>query len=121
VVRRKCLIWYIESVPWRLETLNATVDAELDALPVDMRARSIRIAELIESVGLPQVREPHGKHLQGPLWAIRLSGRAGIARALYVTMRQQRVIVVRAFVKKTLKTPPGEIARALTRLNDERP
>ena len=68
VARRECLIWYIESVPWRLETLNATVDAELDALPVDMRARFIRVAELIESVGLPQVREPHVKHLQGPLW-----------------------------------------------------
>ena len=108
-------------MPWRLETLNATVDAELDALPVDMRARFIRIVELIESVGLPQVREPHVKHLQGPLWEIRLTGRAGIARALYVTMRQQRVIVVRAFVKKTQKTPPGEIALALARLKDVRP
>ena len=73
------------------------------------------------AVGLPQVREPHVKHLQGPLWEIRLSGRAGIARALYVTMRQQRVIVVRAFVKKTQKTPPGEIALALARLKDVRP
>ena len=52
---------------------------------------------------------------------IRLSGRAGIARALYVTMRQQRVIVVRAFVKKNQKTPPGEIALALARLKDVRP
>jgi phage-related protein len=86
-----------------------------------MRARFIRIAEFIEFVGLPQVREPHVKHLQGPLWEIRLSGRAGIARALYVTMRQQRVIVVRAFVKKTQKTPPGEIALALARLKDVRP
>ena len=106
---------------WRVETLNAAVDAELGALPVDMRARFIRIAELIEAVGLPQVREPHVKHLQGPLWEIRLSGRAGIARALYVTMREHRVIVVRVFVKKTQKTPPGEIALALTRLRDGRP
>jgi phage-related protein len=86
-----------------------------------MRARFIRIPELIESVGLPQVREPHVKHLQGPLWEIRLSGRAGIARALYVTMRQQRVIAVRAFVKETQKTPPGEIAMALARPKDARP
>ena len=106
---------------WRVETLNATVDAELEAFPSDMRARFIRVAELIEAVGLPQVREPHVKHLRGPLWEIRLSGRAGIARALYVTMRDQRVIVVRAFVKKTQKTPPGEIALALARLKDVRP
>ena len=67
------------------------------------------------------MREPQVKHLQGPLWEIRLGGRAGIARALYVTMRQQRVIVVRAFVKKTQKTPPSEIALALARLKDVRP
>lgn len=56
---------------WTVETLNTTVDKELAALPVDMRARFSRIAFLIESVGLEQVREPHVKHLEGPLWEIR--------------------------------------------------
>ena len=42
---------------WVVETLNATVDEELAALPEDMRARFTRIAELIEAVGLPNVRE----------------------------------------------------------------
>jgi hypothetical protein len=36
---------------------------------------------------------------------LRLTGRDGIARALYVTAIGQRVVVVRAFVKKTQKTP----------------
>jgi hypothetical protein len=44
---------------WTVETLNQTVDAELAELPADMRARLVRISELIESVGLPNVREPH--------------------------------------------------------------
>jgi phage-related protein len=69
---------------WTVETLNETVDAELAALPVDMRARFVRVAELIESMGLPNVREPHVKQIRGPLWEMRLKGRAGIARALYV-------------------------------------
>ncbi len=43
---------------WSVETLNETVDAELAGLPADMRARLVRIAELIESVGLPGVKEP---------------------------------------------------------------
>ncbi len=34
---------------WTVETLNETVDAELAALPDDMRARFMRIAELISS------------------------------------------------------------------------
>ena len=35
-------------VNWTIETLNTTVDKELAALPVDMRARFVRICELIE-------------------------------------------------------------------------
>lgn len=100
---------------WVVETLDATVDKELAALPADMRARFVRIAELIEAVGLPNVREPHVKHVSGALWEIRLKGKAGIARALYVTVVRQRVIVVRVFVKKTQKTPLGEIDIAMGR------
>lgn len=103
---------------WAVETLNETVDAELADLPADMRARFVRVAELIEAVGLPNVREPHVKHIHGPIWEIRLKGKAGIARALYVTVRGQRVIVVRAFVKKTQKTPAREIGLALQRAKE---
>ena len=60
---------------WTVETLNETVDAELAELPADMRARLIRISELIESVGLPNMKEPHVRHVRGPLWEIRLKGR----------------------------------------------
>ena len=38
-------------------------------------------------------------------WELRLTGRDRIARALYVTAIGRRVVVVRAFVKKTQKTP----------------
>ena len=101
-------------MPWSVETLNETVDAELAELPADMRARLVRVAGLIESVGLPNVKEPH-------VWEIRLKGKAGIARALYVTIREQRVVILRAFVKKTEKTPTGEIAVALQRAKELKP
>jgi len=106
---------------WTVETLDETVDAELDELPADMRARLVRISELIESVGLPNVKEPHVRHVRGPVWEIRLKGRVGIARALYVTAKERRVVIVRAFVKKTEKTPTGEIERALQRAKDVKP
>jgi ribosome-binding protein aMBF1 (putative translation factor) len=64
-------------------------------------------------VGLPNVKEPHVRHIRGPLWEIRLKGKAGIARALYVTVKEQRVVILRAFTKKTEKTPTGEIDLAL--------
>lgn len=100
---------------WTVETLNETVDAELEALPADMRARFWRIVELIESFGLERVREPHVKHLQGPLWEMRMRGRDGIARALYVTAVGRRVVVVRVFEKKTQQTPDRELRLALER------
>ena len=106
---------------WSVETLNETVDAELAELPADMRARLVRISELIESVGLPNVKEPHVRHVRGPLWEIRFKGKAGIARALYVTAKEQRVVVLRAFVKKTEKTPTGEIDLALQRAKELKP
>ena len=83
-----------------------------------MRARFVRVAELVEAVGLPSVREPHVKHLHGPIWEIRLKGKAGIARALYVTVPAQRVVVLRVFVKKTQKTPNSEIELALQRAKE---
>ena len=106
---------------WTVETLNETVDAELAELPADMRARLARISELIEAVGLPNVKEPHVRHVRGPLWEVRLKGRAGIARALYVAAKEQRVVILRAFIKKTEKTPTGEIDLALQRAKELKP
>jgi phage-related protein len=106
---------------WTVETLNETVDAELAELPADMRARLTRISELIESVGLPNVKEPHVRHIRGQLWEIRLKGKAGIARAVYVTAEEQRVVIVRAFITKTEKTPPGEILLAQERARELKP
>jgi phage-related protein len=104
-----------------VETLNETVDAELAELPADMRARLVRISELIESVGLPYVKGPHVRHVRGQLCEIRLKGKAGIARALYVTERTQRVVILRAFIKQTEKTPTGEIDLALQRAKELKP
>lgn len=106
---------------WTVGTLNETVDAELEALPADVRARFVRIAQLIEAVGLPQVGEPHVRHVSGAIWEFRLKGKSGIARALYVTVKPQRVVVLRVFVKKTQKTPLRELRVARERARELRP
>ncbi|MCY3752284.1 MAG: type II toxin-antitoxin system RelE/ParE family toxin [Gammaproteobacteria bacterium] len=103
---------------WRVETLNDTVDEELDALPADMRARFARICQLIAAVGLERMGAPHIKHVSGPLWEMRFGGRDGIARALCVAAAGRRVVVVRAFVKKTRRTPRREIEVALRRAGE---
>ena len=92
--------------------------AELEALPDDQQAHFTRIRLLIEDHGLLQVGLPHVRPVEGPLWEIRLKGKAGIARALYVVRVGKRVIVVRVFVKKTQATPRREITLALRRAKD---
>ena len=90
---------------WKIETLNPTVDRELEALPDDMKARFFWISKLICSHGLEKVGEPYVKHLQGILWEMRLKGRDGISRALYVVAKPKRVVVVRSVHQKDTENP----------------
>jgi len=93
--------------------LDDEVEAALDSLPLDIRASFLRIVEIICSHGLERVREPYVKHLEGQIWEMRMKGKDGIARALYLTASGKRIVIVHVFVKKTQKTPRHEILTAL--------
>jgi phage-related protein len=103
---------------WSFVFLNTTVRDELEVLPRDIRANFERIVHLVEAVGLERVHEPYLKHLEGRLWEMRLRGKDGIARAVYVTAVGQRIVIVRVFVKKTQQTPRREIELALKRARE---
>jgi phage-related protein len=103
---------------WVVEFLNRTVAAEVEALPNDMRAKFLRIVQMIEAWGIERMREPHVKHLDGRLWEMRMTGRDGISRAIYVVAAGRRVVVVRAFIKKTQKTPRSELELARRRAKE---
>jgi len=83
-------------------------------MPTDVRASFERIVRRVGTARLERVHGPYIKHQEGRLWEMRLRGEDGIARAVYVTAAGQRVVIVRAFAKKTLKTPrrETELARA---------
>ena len=103
---------------WSFSFVSAETKAELDGLPQDVRASFERIVKLVQAVGLERVREPYIKHLEERLWEMRLRGRDGIARSLYVTASGRRVVILRTFVKKTQKTPRREIELALRRAKE---
>lgn len=58
--------------------------------------------------------------LDDKLWELRITGRDGISRAIYVTASGRRVVILRAFVKKTQKTPPRELEIARQRAKEVR-
>lgn len=106
---------------WRAEVANDAVREEIDGLPADIRARLAHIVELMIAAGPEHVRAPHVKPLQDKLWEMRMTGRDGIARAIYMTMRGKRIVILHAFMKKTQKTPPRAIRLALRRARELEP
>ena len=106
---------YMADMGWTVETASA-VDAEIEALPVALRARLLRLLETVENVGLDALRAPHVRHLDGKLWELRVRGEGGIARGIYVTAAGRRVVVLHVFAKKSRRTPRRALATARERM-----
>ena len=97
-------------------TLHPLAEPELLALPADMQARFLHIAELLQDCGPQRVGLPHIRPLESKLWEMRMQGRDGIARAVYAAVQGRRLLVLHVFVKKTQSTPRKAIETALKRL-----
>ncbi len=104
---------------WSVVYLKAAVE-ERAALPLDMRARLGRMIDVIETSGLQHLPRDWVRPLGDKLWELRLTGRDGIARAIYLTATGERVVIVRIFVKKTQKTPRRELELARERAKEIR-
>jgi phage-related protein len=102
---------------WTVEFLPVAAEEEA-ALAVDMQARLARMIGLIGQHGLMNIPRDWIKPLGDKLWELRISGKDGIARAIYVTVTGQRIVIVRVFVKKTQKTPNRELALARHRAKE---
>jgi phage-related protein len=96
--------------------VHPLAEAELKAIPADMQARFLHIAELLESFGPQKVGMPHVRPLERKLWEMRMHGRDGIARAVYAAVQGRSLLVLHVFVKKTQATPRSAIETALKRL-----
>lgn len=91
--------------------------AFLEALDVKMRAKMVRTIQLLEANG-PMLREPYSKPLGEGLFELRAQVGTDITRVLYFFIVNRRIILTNGFVKKTQKTPPAEIDRAMQYRNE---
>jgi phage-related protein len=83
-----------------------------------MQARFLRFAEIIQQAGFEALPREAVKHLEGKLWELRMIGRDGISRAIYLTASGRRVVVLRVFIKKTQKTLARELEIARQRAKE---
>lgn len=76
-----------------------------------MRAKLLMSATLLEHNG-PLLREPYSKPLGDGIFEIRAQQGSNITRILYFFFIGRQVVLTNGFVKKSQKTPVGEIATA---------
>ncbi len=76
-----------------------------------MQAKIFMVLELLEEMG-PRLREPFSKPLGDGIFEVRAQMGSDISRVLYFFVVGRKIILTSGFVKKTQKTPPGEIDRA---------
>ena len=100
---------------WTVE-ISEAAEREIRDLPPDLQGRFLHISEMLEELGPQRVGMPHVRSLGQKLWEMRMSGRDGIARAIYFVATGRRLVVVRVFVKKSRKTPQREIELASQRM-----
>ena len=83
----------------------------LMGLEVKIRAKMADTISLLQDNGY-ELREPYSKHLADGIFELRAKVGSDATRVLYFFYVDRRIILTNGFVKKTQKTPVGEIEKA---------
>lgn len=92
---------------WVIQYASEAVRKDVWKLPDSVREDFDAVRGIILDRGLLEVPSHYIKQLKGPgkLWELRLQGDKKIARAIYVTRRQSRLIILVVFNKKSQGIP----------------
>jgi phage-related protein len=90
-----------------------SVVKEIDNFGENDSTKVYKVVELLKTYG-HSVLETHIKHINGKIWEIKIDR----YRVLYFLYENQHYILIRAFMKKTQKTPQKEIKLAEKRYAD---
>lgn len=100
-----------EVLYYETETGSCPISDFLDSLNVKMRAKVFMTISFIEEFG-NQLSLPYSRHIRKGIFELRVKSGSDTCRLMYFFTVQRQVILTNGFIKKTLKTPPGEIHRA---------
>ncbi len=103
---------------WKVEFYSGKIRSAILAWSPGMLSKFLWIVDEVECHGPLDVGMPHIKPLGKGLFEIRVKSSEGIARAIFCILNQKLVLVLSEFIKKTQKTPPGELTLALKRMNE---
>jgi phage-related protein len=102
---------------WRIEHYrkangDVPVAKFLEGLQQKMKAKADREINLLGEFG-NALREPYSKAMQDGIFELRIKTSSNISRIFYFFFVEHKIILTNGFIKKTQKTPRGEIAKAL--------
>ena len=87
------------------------VEEFLVCLDNKVRTKAIHELMLLRQKG-PQLREPFSKAMGNGIFELRVQSGGSAARIFYFFYVGSRIILTNGFVKKTRRTPPGELEKA---------
>ena len=96
---------------YKKENNDCPVQDFLDSLDFKMQAKMYRIIALLKEHGTA-LRLPYSEFLADGIFELRAKQGSDITRILYFFVVGNRAVLTHGFVKKTQKTPPGEIEKA---------
>lgn len=76
-----------------------------------MRAKMVNTIAILQDNGY-ELRKPYSKHLSEGIFELRAKVGNDITRVLYFFYVDKQIILTNGFIKKTQKTPKGEIEKA---------
>ena len=102
---------------WEIMYFDENVQQDIENWPVGIRAYYTRITERMIQFG-PNLGMPYTRAMGKGLFEIRAKGEEGIGRAFFCTAVGKKVFVLHVLIKKTEKTPKGDIDIARKRLKE---
>lgn len=99
---------------WAIHYYNQSVKEDARALPKSIKAKFIAIINKMQLNG-PDLGLPFTKAMGNGLFEIRAKGQEGIARGMFCTMANHKIVILHVFIKKTQATSKKELALAIKR------
>lgn len=96
---------------YETQTGERPAEEFLDSLDIKMRGKLVMTLKVLQEQG-NRLREPYSKHLEDGIFEVRGKVGSDISRVLYFFYYGGRIILTNGFIKKTQKTPRGEIEKA---------
>ena len=102
---------------WSVAYYSSDIEEKILSLPTGLLARYLRLTDLMLEFG-PNLGMPHTKSLKEGLLELRLKSREGIARVLYCTIINKKIVMLHVFIKKSQKIPKKELGIAFKRMKE---